>query len=239
MQGNVKLSEVLSNPVTGASYYRVEADVESFTPPEGVAEIGFLYKSDDGRDVDETLLDVIISYGLSNVPVLLEVPAESKVSDPSYLMSIASNVGFSVSLLPPENKDDESAQDDYIQRVSEFTLAYLGQKNFSKSVYPISSYMEYMFLETLTDVSGFKASNEYMINSFVSKTTEEFSDEFKAVIRKHIHAHFGGVDGFRSFAKAVYWRIYKMTEENCKDTLQKLQAVQQPNPDMPSPEGTV
>ena len=93
------LSDVVDGKAGDASstaFYGVEVDVESFTPPAGLEEISLIYKADAG-DIDETLMDVIISYGLAGVEVILEIPAEQSDIDAKYLVSVAANAGFSLS----------------------------------------------------------------------------------------------------------------------------------------------
>lgn len=218
---SMKLSELLRSEELYSHVYGVDVDEESFTPPEGLEEISFSYKTDESGDIDETLLDVIISYGLSDLSVILEVAYEEDIDDIEYLMSVASNAGFSLSILPPLEITEESMQG-YKERVSEFTDAFLSQKNFAKFLYPLSSYLEYLYLETFIDVSSFQASDEYMIHKFVNTTNEDFSDSFKAVMREKVFTHFGGEDGFRNFTRAIFAKIYESTESNCLDTLQQI-----------------
>jgi hypothetical protein len=219
---HMKLSELLVSEEKYNYVYGVDVDEESFTPPDDLNEVSFIYKTDDSGDLDEILLDVIISYGLSDMSVILEVPFEEEIEDPEYLMSVASNAGFSLSILPPVEMTEENMEG-YRQRISEFTDAFLGQKNFSKFLYPLSSYLEYLYLETFIDVSDFKASDEYMVNKFVDTTTEDFSNSFKAVMRDKVFSHFGGEEEFRNFTKAVFSKIYETTEANCLDNLQQMQ----------------
>lgn len=215
----VNLSVLLQDGGVYSRVYGVDVDEESFTPPEKLKEVGLVYKVDDSGDVDEVLLDVIISYGLSDVKVILEIPFEEPVKDIPYIMSVASNAGFSLSILPPVELNEEN-QKLYIERLSAFTDAFLNQKNFAKFVYPVSSYLEYMYIETFSDVSEFKPTDDYIVNRFVENTTEEFSDAFKAVIREKIFNHFGGEKAFRNFTKAVFAKIYEQTEKNCIDVLE-------------------
>jgi len=214
-----KLSDLLISETSYNRVYGVNVDEESFTPPDGLNEIGFIYKVDDSGDIDEILLDVIISYGLSDVKVILEIPFETSVKDIPYLMSVASNAGFSLSILPPCEITEDSRVA-YILRLSEFVDAFLNQKNFTKFIYPVSSYLEYMYIEVFSDVSDFKPTDDYILNRYVENTTEEFSDAFKAVIREKIFTHFGGEVEFRNFTKAVFSKIYEQTERNCVDILE-------------------
>ena len=216
---SIKLSELIASDSVLDNVYGVDVDEESFSPPEGLKEVGFTYKVDEAGDIDEILLDVIISYGLSDVKVVLEIPFDTDVKDIPYLMSVASNAGFSLSILPPCEITDET-KISYINRLSDFTDAFLNQKNFTKFVYPVSSYLEYMYIETFTDVSDFKPTDDYILNRYVENTTEEFSDAFKAVIREKIFTHFGGEEEFRNFTKAVFSKIYEQTERNCVDILE-------------------
>ena len=218
------LSKLLSGEIECPPFVSgVLVDEESFTPPEGVKEIGLLYRSDEDGDLDEDLLDVIISYGLTGVSVIMEIPFEETVDDPSYIMSVASNAGFSISLFPPE-VDSEENREAYKERLSEFTQAFLNQKNFAKEIYPITSYLQYMYLENFVDVSNYQATDPYIIQKFVETTTEEFSDEFKLVMRGLVFEHFGGEAEFKEFAKALFYKIYKLTEYNCVDMVESMKS---------------
>lgn len=226
---SVKLSKLLDNPArygNPSQVFGVDVDTESFTPPEFLKEIGVMYKTDEDGDLDEDVLDLIISYTLANVRVMLEIPAETDVLDASYLMSVAVNAGFNISLLPPVNPTEE-LNSNYIERLKVFTKVYLSQRNFAGEIYPITSYLQYMFMETFSDVSNFKPSDEYMIQKYVNTTTEEYSDSFKAEIRALIFDHFGGEKEFRNFAKAIYHRIYLQSENNCKDVVEQLKSQNQ------------
>ena len=234
---NIKLSALLAGEYGNPEYaFGVSVDEESFTPPEGIKEIGFIYKVDEDGDLDEDLLDVIISYGLSSVRVMLEIPYEEVVEDASYIMSVASNAGFSISVLPPVEVTEESAAG-YTERLVNFTKAFLNQKNFAKEIFPITSYLEYMYLEQLIDVSGYEAKDPYMITKFVEKTTVEFSDSFKATMRVIVFDHFGGEDGFKEFSKAVFHKIYQLTESNCQDVVANMAEQAKGDGEAEQPEG--
>ena len=113
------LSELVDKDEAPAvAVYGVEVDVESFTPPAKLEEISLIYKA-DGSDIDEALMDVIISYGLAGIEVILEIPAEQGDIDAKYLVSVAANAGFSLSLLPPKEPSEE-ADKAYFSRLREF-----------------------------------------------------------------------------------------------------------------------
>ncbi len=212
------LSEILelSDEQRGAEYYRVAVDGESFTPPVGLKEIGFLLKLEDD-DIDEELIDVVISYGLAGVSVILEVPHDVGPVDAKYLMSVSANAGFSISLLPPSgDADTAEARAEYQARLVEFVEAYLNHRNFAHFVYPVTSYLEYLFIERMRPGVAFEPTDPYILATFHEPVPVEFADQFKAAMREKIHAHFGGEAGFAAFAKAMIYRIYKQTEENAR-----------------------
>jgi hypothetical protein len=224
----VKLSEILKTPEEEQQpfYYGVDVDEESFTPPNGVRGMAFLLKQDNG-DIDEILMDVIISYALSGLEVLLEIPADADNVDAKYYLSLAANAGFSLSLLTPESESDEQ-KSAYVTRIQDFTTAYFGQPNMSTFVYPVTSFVEYLFVETLKDASTYKPTDPYIIERFVETTSEELVDTFKEAIRAQTYALFEGEEGFRNFAKALMYKIYQQTEENCKDVVSSMAAPQEP-----------
>lgn len=213
------LSEILKleEDEVSEAYFGIEVDEESFSPPPGLKQIGLEYKGEKG-EIDETLMDVIISYALSGVEIILEIPDWAEDVDARYMMSVAANAGFSISLLPPE-EDTPEAREKYNDRLLAFTDAYFSQVNFGRFVMPITSFLEYMFIETVKPVDGFKPQDPYIRQRFVDHTTEDFSDSFKAVLRQRFYDLHGGEEGFRSFAKAMMYKIYKQAQGNVADII--------------------
>ena len=210
-----KLSDLLALPAIPESAFGVEVDVESFTPPQGLKEIGLRYKA-EGGDIDVTRVDVVISYTVSGVGVILEIPAEAEGVDAKYTMSLAANMGISLALLPPAS-DDPALAAAYVERVGSFAAAFLGHANFSGEVLPVTSYLEYMFVERLKDASSFAATDPYIVENFVEATSAELVDRMKAAIRDRVHAHFGGEEGFANFSTVLFAKIRDRVEGCCRD----------------------
>src|SRR5690606_28506206 len=98
---------------------------------------------------------------LAGLDITLEIPHDAPNIDAKYYLSVAANAGFSLSLLPPE---DESAENRaaYIARLEDFTAAYFTQANFGHYLAPVTSFLEYLFIEQLKDVEGFEARDFYI-----------------------------------------------------------------------------
>ena len=120
--------------------------------PENIKELGFVFVLDDEGTIDETLMDLIITYKLNNIEVVVEVPIDllvNKKITPAYLMQLASNIGFAISLLPPKHPINDVAYSfEEYQSVLLAVLKEMQQRpNFDKPIYPINSYFDYLILE--------------------------------------------------------------------------------------------
>jgi hypothetical protein len=215
------LSHVIDEKATdpeAAAFYGVEVDVESFTPPANLKEISLIYKADAG-DIDETLMDVIISYGLAGVDVILEIPAEQTDIDPKYLVSVAANAGFSLSLLPPE-VSNEAADQAYFNRLRDFAAVYLTQGNFGKFIAPVTNYLEYLFVELLRgEELPFQINDPYIKNRLMQLSDQDFVDAFKSRLREDFYALFGSRAEFEKFARRMMVQIHDFTGDCVKDLI--------------------
>lgn len=202
------LSTVIDNPTQGEGFFReVSVDVESFVPPEGLKSIGFLYQG-SGGDLGELILDVMIAYAIAGVEVVLEVPADEPSVDIPYLISVATNVGFTLSLLPPIDESEETFQN-YMERVVACTDSYISQPNVSRYVYPVSNFLEYLFIESWTDSAQVKPNDEYVAQAFLSRLPKDREDRLKAAMRERIFHYYGGELGFKTFSKGMLKSISK------------------------------
>ncbi len=207
----MKLSDLTSGSHAGVtSVYGVVVDEPSFVPPEGLKEIGVLVPL-DSEGIDE--IDVAISYSMAGVKTILEVPAEKKDVDAPYMVSTAANIGVSLSVLPPAGPDGFDA---WVERVCDFARAYLKSGIYAKELLPVTSFMEYMFVEVFADTSEYAPKDPYVIDRFVKTMTLEQSDQMKAKLREVIYDHFGGADAFKSFAHAMASRLHVHIEEGVK-----------------------
>ncbi|SOC27094.1 hypothetical protein [Thalassospira xiamenensis] len=216
----IKLSELWELDPVPTCVYGVDVDQGLFDPREGVNEIGFVYQANE-TGLDEDLMDVMVSHAAAKVEVILEIPANATDIVPSTIMAMAANLGVSVSLLPPGLGASRKEEKAYQKRLKEFCKCYLGKKDFKKSLFPISSYLEYMFASKLRSTRGFKPSDPYIVERFVKTTTERYSNRFKRNIKKVVYEAFGGSDGFRNFTLQVARKIQDMTEEKARKAAAK------------------
>jgi hypothetical protein len=180
--------------------FGIVIDTDDLAVPFGLREAGLRAKTVDG-ELDFDTLDLAIEYRLRGLDVMLEIVDIEAIEDMSNLISVAASTKISLSFLPPEDKSDE-AFERYCLRIEEATKAYLNQPNMLQFVLPVSSYLEYMFLEILNPdrAKTFTPNDEYVIRVYHSEMTVERSDAMKARIRVLIHEHFGDEDGFKEFA---------------------------------------
>lgn len=206
------LSQILAlaDSERAAFYGSVTVDVESYSPPVGIKAIGLRCDAADG-EISDRLMDTVISYRLANVDVVLEIPAETTDVDAGYLLSVASNAGFSLALLPPET-DTDAIWASYGTRMDAFLDAYLGQRNFAHYLYPISSFLEYLFAAQVSDVTGYSATDPYVVETFAQRVSAVREDALKARLRERIMQAFDGEEGFRQFAQAILRGVYKDVE---------------------------
>ena len=222
------LSSLIESESADISAYGVEVDVESFTPPANLKEVSLLYKS-DGTDIDECLMDVIISYGIAGVDVILEIPAEEKDIDAKYMVSIAANAGFSLALLPPVTDDLEN-RTKYFDRLSEFAEVYLTKGNFGKFIAPVTNYLEYLFVELLIGPEApFNVTDPYIQKRLSKLADDDFVTAFKDSLRKDFYSFFGGKDEFERFSRRMMLEIHDFTAECVTDIVDSRANTNDPN----------
>lgn len=213
---NVMLSQLLENPALAVNgeIYGVVVDTESFTPPEGLSLISLQY-ADKAGDIDEILMDVIISYGLAGVEVVLEIPPETPQIDARYMMSVAANAGFSIALLPPLAGAGRDICDAFEQKLGAFADAYFQQANFAKSVVPVGNFLEYMFVELMRPGAPFVPRDPYILARYVNVMDPEYVDHMKQFLRQKFYDILGGKAQFDAFAWGLMRAIHAQAEENC------------------------
>lgn len=213
------LSELLQKKDAPSSVFGVEIDVESFVPPPGLKEIGVVFKGANG-EFDETVLDIVISYAIADVSVILEVSFESDPIDLPYLLATARNAGFSVSLLPPVEHTLDNMRA-YGERLSELMLTLLDQKQFSGQAFPATSFLEYLFVESWgANTEHMKSPDTYIKDCFSSKIHPEDESRIKDSMRTAVYKHFGDKSTFDSFAKLTL----KSLSDEYKNQVIKMQA---------------
>jgi hypothetical protein len=217
---NVEIVEF--DGVKRASAHGVVIDVDDVTPPEGLHEIGFVGVIEDG-EFSETTLDVVISAIMAEIDVTVEIPGSAEISDPRHMLATASSMGCSLALLPPESSDDGSF-DAFVDRVLEFARAYVRQANMTQRLLPVSSYLEYLFIEVLDPemAKSFAPVDPQIVSQFHEVVTVERADALKAKLRAVFHEAHGGEDEFRKFALSLMGAVYNRVEENCADESKRL-----------------
>jgi|HigsolmetaAR203D_1030402.scaffolds.fasta_scaffold00286_18 hypothetical protein len=216
------LSELLASETVPPVVYGIVPDVQNVDPPKGLREAGIIVGVNDNGELDDFGLDLAISYATLGIATTVEVPAEVE-ADPHYLLPVVGGFNASLSLLPPVNPSDE-AFEAYCQRIEAFARAYVSLGNFQKFLVPVTSYLEYMFIEVLSPerAAAFAPSDGHIIESFAKVVTPERADALKARIRAVFHEAFGGEEGFKAFARAMFGAIYDRLEEYCRDEVARL-----------------
>lgn len=210
------------------------SDVEFSTPPENLEEIGFVLKIDADGLMDEALMDLVISYRLTNLDVLVEVPSDlinSGKLDPKYLLQLAMNVDFAIALLPPgsEHTDPTLTIEEYNNVVIKVLDEILAKPNFDKFVYPISNFLEYLMLEQVLSpevLVNFRPEQRYVVDTFSSKMTKESSDSFKKLIRDRIYDFYGSKEDFELVAKTMLESALEKSENFYKSHIQQHMSMQ-------------
>lgn len=199
--------------------YGIELDSDSSkteysTPPVNLESIGFVFKVDADGMIEENLLDIIISYKLTNLSVIVEVPAQlfEKI-EPKYLLQLASNVDFAISLLPPGHSlvDSSVTQEKYQDLIGKFTQELLSRQNFDKQVVPITSFFQYVMMEKFIGtekMKGFEIEDQYILDNFANVLTTENSDKFKAIIRSKLYDFYGSEEEFNAVAQLMQEALY-------------------------------
>ncbi|TLX17256.1 hypothetical protein [Rhizobium sp. MHM7A] len=205
-----------------AAVFDIEVDGDDLIVPFGLREAGLLAKTENG-ELTENVLDTAINMILNGVEVLIEFPSDVDCGEPVHLVSTAAAIKASLSFLPPENASDEQFEA-WCQRIERLTEAYLRQPNMTQFVLPVSSYVEYMFINVLDSKAAkkFKPTDEYIIRRFHSAMTVARANAMKARVRKIVHAHFGGREKFKEFAKEMFSSIYETVVENVKQRASEI-----------------
>lgn len=197
--------------------------IEYHTPPDHIETLGFVLVLDEEGLIADNLLDIVINYKLTNLPIMIEVPSQLIVDgtvQPKYLISLASNVDFMISLLPPRHPlvGDTVTHEQYAKLIDDFTQELLNKPQFDKLVFPISNFMEYLMIENLLGkdaaiVKNFKPENPYIVNHFSSILSHDSSDLFKDKIRTRLYDFYGGKENFDVVANAIFRGVKNKSEE--------------------------
>lgn len=204
-------------------------DVKFSSPPVHIKELGFIFKVDDSGLMDEGLMDIVISYRLSNVDIVLEVPVEvllEKNIEPKYLIQLASNVDFGISILPP-SKDSNVTFEQFENVLMQFFNEMLSRPNFDKFVSPISNFLEYLMIEQILGkdkLIDFKPTDEYIVNNYSTNLSVSESDSFKDKIRKRLYDFYEGEENFNLVAKSMLSALLNKSELFFQNYLEQSKA---------------
>jgi hypothetical protein len=202
--------------------FDIEVDGDDLIVPFDLREAGLLAKTENG-ELTENVLDTAINMILNGVEVLIEFPSDVDCGEAVHLVSTAAAIKASLSFLPPENNTDEQFEE-WCQRIERLTEAYLRQPNMTQFVLPVSSYIEYMFINVLAPKTAkkFKPTDEYIIRRFHSAMTVARANAMKARVRKIVYAHFGGREKFKEFTKEMFSSIYETVVDNVKQRASEI-----------------
>lgn len=204
--------------------------VEFASPPPKLQEISFVIKlSDEDNTLNEELLNILVSYRLSKVSVIIEVPlelvSENKV-DITYLLNLTHNLDVSLSLLPNGHKLCSSTPtiEDYKNSLGKVVEALTKKPNFSKLIYPVSNYLQYLMMEIIVGeekLKSFKPEDAYVIDNFFNVMSVQDSDNFKNFIRQEIYNFYGGKNEFKMVAGTMIKTLYDKNKETYRDLVLK------------------
>jgi hypothetical protein len=203
------------------SAFGITVDIESFTPPVGLKSVVFNYvEAQDSIDI--RLLDTVISYSLAGVDVTLDIPFKEDL-DVDAIMSLALNLGVSISILPPKNITDESiiSYSDILGRLAEH---YFSSINLSKMIYPLTSYLEYMVVEHLGAADTFEVTDNYMLESFANKMPIEASDKMKSILKTKVYDVHGGQEAFGIYVNSVVKGVFLQVESGLNRMRENLES---------------
>lgn len=198
------------------SVFGIEVDCDDIIVPHGLREAGLLAKTENGEFTD-LVLDTAINMTLSHVEVMIEFTDDIEIGDAVNLVSTAASIKTSLSILPPKDAS-EATFEAWCVKIERITRAFLRQPNMAQFLLPVSSYIEYMLVETLApDVAAaFVPKDEYIIRNFHSVLPIERSDAMKARVRAIVLDHFGGEEGFKEFSAELFSSILDTVDLNSK-----------------------
>jgi len=136
---------------------------------------------------------------------------------PKYITIISSNSNCNLSILPPENKTEEN-KELYGDILYSMTRAFIEKSDISKYFYPISNYLEYLYLSYSTNVKAASPNDYYTHEYFIKNSSDEFSDYFKSKIKNAMVDHFGSEKEFEKFLLINLIKVIDTIKEYSKNT---------------------
>lgn len=175
-------------------------------PPEGLNEISLVASFDDNDKVlSQNVLDVVISLGLSNVGVIVDIPFseikkfrnlsfdDNGLTLSQYLLRFSENSGATISYLPPES-DSKNDFKIYKEFLREVVKDLFFAEDFKNEIYPVSNHVQYIINDVASNgkLKGLTPDDEYMRMRFIDAVSEENSNFFKEGIRQGLVDIAGG-----------------------------------------------
>jgi hypothetical protein len=167
--------------------------------------------SDKKEIIAADIIDVALSYSVAGIDVVLEMPFEIKKEfNNKQLASLICNGGWSLSLLAPKNKNEIS----YCKHVIEWYKLWRSETmvNFEKSLYPITSYVEYLTVSHLINKHKKDLKNEDilelvkssqnpndlyvldLISNMDTSTINKFKQQLKNFIKQYDQTFYNDID---------------------------------------------
>ncbi|CAC9453003.1 hypothetical protein BSPLISOX_754 [uncultured Gammaproteobacteria bacterium] len=183
----------------------LDRNPELIQPPKVDDNIVYIKLVPDINDIiSPDIIDVALSYSIAGIKVVLEIPFEIRAEfENQHLASIISNGGWSLSLLPP-NEKSKALWSEYCKEVIDWYQLWRSpiMRNFEQTIYPITPYCEYLAtsylidknkkdltsddIKTLKDLSA-NPSDSYLlhfINNMQTVVVTEFKRKLKDFIKK-------------------------------------------------------
>lgn len=207
----MKLSHMLESEITSSLVYGVVVDAECLTAPAEIRTIGFLYQGGD-LGLSEKLMDAIITFSLAGAEVILEIPHDAEL-DVDQILRLASNAGFSISLIPPSSQEHV---ENWGHLCARFTEGFLKTPNFSKHVFPVQGYFAYVIAEKLGAIDAITPTDPYVVERFLDSTPQKWSDAAKLQMRGRMVEICGSEEEIDALARdlvsAIGQEVVKIAE---------------------------
>lgn len=218
-----KLSDILSLESTEKEYFGVIVDVDNVVPPENIKKIGFVCSLKDG-EIPENLLDIAISYKLVGIDVVLEIPYDNDIVDYRHFMMTIASLGVSVIFLPP-SVDDETIFLNWVNNICNVIPVFLKQQNFTKVILPITSFIEYLYIEIINPelASKFSPIDPDIINLYQNVMTPDRISFLKDKMREVIYEEYGDKENFEKVSKAIFSSIYNQVKGMCQEQFETME----------------
>lgn len=214
--GKMKLTELveIAPEKVDKTVYGVEVDDYCVSRQFGVEEIGLVVEADENGVINEDVIDVATDYVDAGCKVLLEVHADCPVNS-SYMYMMASNIGATISVLPPKNANDHEISL-YADRLCEYAKEWINDGESHLMLEPVSGYFQYLINQAYGYQPEFIAIDEYMKTEFVKPLKVEDMDFIKDQLRETIFAAFDGESEFKKWAhslgKALNTELIQLTQ---------------------------